>query len=103
MSLHLIVTIIRHLHAVAARIADHPLSKLWARQEARDCPSRGQMPLRSCSGSLAEEGSNALSLNVGGVKGLLSLHQRPGNHQHLGRDLDQHLGADALLPLATVQ
>jgi hypothetical protein len=28
MSPRLIVTIIRHLHAVAARIADHPLSKL---------------------------------------------------------------------------
>ena len=27
MSPRLIVTIIRHLHAVAARIADHPLSK----------------------------------------------------------------------------
>ena len=103
MSPRLIVTIIRHLHAVAARIADHPLSKLWARQEARDCPSRGQMPLRSCSGSLAEEGSNALSLNVGGVKGLLSLHQHPGNHQHPGSDLYQHLRANALLPLPTVQ
>jgi hypothetical protein len=30
MSPRLTVTIIRHLHAVAARIADHPLSKLWA-------------------------------------------------------------------------
>ena len=66
-------------------------------------PSRGQMPLRWLSGSLAEEGSNALSLNVGWVKGLLSFHQRPGNHQHLGSDLDQHLGADAFLPLPTVQ
>jgi hypothetical protein len=103
MSPRLIVTIVRHLHAVAARIADHPLSKLGARQEARDCPSRGPMPLRSCSGSLAEVGSTTLCLNVGWVKGLLSLHQRPGNHQHLGSDLHQHLRADALLPLPTAQ
>jgi len=103
MSPRLIVTTIRHLHALSARIAHHPLSKLQARPEARDCPSRGLKPLRCCSGSLAEEGSNALSLNVGGVKGLLSLHQRPGNHQHLGRNLYQHLRADAFLPLAAFQ
>jgi hypothetical protein len=34
----LIVTIIRHFYAISARIAHHPLYKLWARQEARDCP-----------------------------------------------------------------
>jgi len=47
----LIVTIIRHLHALSARIAHHPLSKLGARPEARDCPSRGQMPLYEKTGS----------------------------------------------------
>ena len=103
MSPHLIVTIIRHLHALSARIAHHPLSKLGARQEARDCPSRGQTPRRPCAGSLAEEDNSRLSLNVGGVEGLLSFHQCPGNHQHLGGDLYQHLRSDALLPLATVQ
>ena len=89
MSPRLIVTTIRHLHALSARIAHHPLSKLQARPEARDCPSRGLKPLRWCSGSLAEDGSKALSLNMGGVKGLLSFHQGPGNHQHLGGDLYQ--------------
>jgi len=103
MSPRLIVTIIRHLHAVAARIANHPLSKLWARPEARNRPSRGQMPRRCFSGSLAEDGSTPLRLNKGWVKGLLSLHQRPGNDQHLGGDLHPHLGADAFLPLATFQ
>jgi hypothetical protein len=41
-------------------------------------PPGVRMPLRSCSRSLAEEGSTALSLNVAGVKGLLSFHQRLG-------------------------
>jgi len=103
MSPHLIVTFIRHLHALSARIAHHPLSKLGARQEARDCPSRGLKPLRPCTGSLAEDGSIPLSLNIGWVKGLLSFHQRPGDHQHLGGNLHQHLRADAFLPLAAFQ
>jgi hypothetical protein len=47
------------------------------------------MPLRTWSGSLTEDCSNPLSLNMGGVKGLLSFHQGPGNHQHLGGDLYQ--------------
>ena len=54
MSPRLIVTVVRHLHAQGARIAHHPLSKLWARQEARNCPPRGQKPQRCFSGSLAE-------------------------------------------------
>jgi hypothetical protein len=33
MSPRLIVTIIRHLHSVAARIADHPLTPLETRRE----------------------------------------------------------------------
>ncbi len=103
MSPRLIVTIIRHLQALCARIAHHPLSKLGARQEARDCPSRGLKPLRCFSGSLTEDGIKPLSLYVCRVEGLLSLHQRPGDDQHLGGDLHQHLGADADLPLAAFQ
>jgi len=41
MSPRLIVTVVQHLHALSARIAHHPLSKLGARQEAQNCPSRG--------------------------------------------------------------
>ena len=40
MSPRLIVTVVQHLHALSARIAHHPLSKLGARQEAQNCPSR---------------------------------------------------------------
>jgi hypothetical protein len=41
MSPRLIVTVVRHLHALGARIAHHPLSKLRARPEAQNCPPRG--------------------------------------------------------------
>jgi hypothetical protein len=42
-------------------------------------------------------------LNAGWVKELLSLHQGPGDHQHLGGDLNPHLRADAFLALAAIQ
>ena len=61
------------------------------------------MPLRSYSGFLTGDGITHLRLNVGWVEGLLSLHQRPGNNQHLESDLYQHLCANAFLPLATFQ
>ena len=47
--------------------------------------------------------SHLSGLDMSGVKELLSLHQRPGDHQHLGGDLDPHLRADAFLALAALQ
>ena len=103
MSPRLIVTVIRHIHALSARIADHPLSKLGARQEARDCPPE-VLSLHVVDRALSPKTVSHLSgLDMSRVEELLSLHQRPGDHQHLGGDLDPHLRADAFLALAALQ
>ena len=62
-----------------------------------------RMPLRPCTGSLAETVRHLMGDDVIRIKALLFFHQCPGNDQKFGRQLNAHLGANAFFPLTPIK
>ncbi len=88
-TLPLIVTFIRY---ALSRAANHPLSRVRSSVRGPNCPARGHMPLRPYARALSPKMENGLvDIQMLRIKRLFSLHQCPGNYQHLNCKLYSHL------------
>ena len=72
------------------RAVDNPLSKFQNLTRGPACPSRGLMPQRPSSGSLADIFSCVSCVQEWGIEWLSFLHQCPCDNKHLCWQLDSH-------------